>query len=26
LDNTFLAGQFFPGAPLLAAFQTPANQ
>jgi beta-lactamase class A len=26
LDNTFLAGQFYPGAPLLAAFQTPANQ
>lgn len=26
LDNTFLAGQFFPGAPLLASFQTPANQ
>ncbi len=26
LENTFLAGQFFPGAPLLAAFQTPANQ
>jgi hypothetical protein len=26
LENTFLAGQFFPGAPLLASFQTPANQ
>jgi beta-lactamase class A len=26
LENTFLAGQFYPGAPLLAAFQTPANQ
>lgn len=26
LDNTFLAGQFYPGAPLLAAFETPANQ
>ncbi len=26
LENTFLAGEFFPGAPLLAAFQTPANQ
>jgi beta-lactamase class A len=26
LDNTFLAGQFYPGAPLLAAFDTPANQ
>jgi beta-lactamase class A len=25
LENTFLAGQFFPGAPLLATFQTPAN-
>jgi beta-lactamase class A len=26
LENTFLAGQFYPGAPLLAAVQTPANQ
>jgi beta-lactamase class A len=26
LENTFLAGEFFPGAPLLASFQTPANQ
>ena len=26
LENTFLAGQFYPGAPLLAAIQTPANQ
>lgn len=26
LDNTFLAGQFYPGAPLLVAYQTPANQ
>ena len=26
LENTFLAGQFYAGAPLLAAFQTPANQ
>lgn len=26
LDNTFLAGQFFPGAPLLAVYETPANQ
>jgi beta-lactamase class A len=26
LESTFLAGQFYPGAPLLAAFQTPANQ
>jgi len=26
LDNTFLAGQFYSGAPLLQAFQTPANQ
>lgn len=26
LENTFLAGQFYPGAPLLALFQTPANQ
>jgi beta-lactamase class A len=26
LDSTFLAGQFYPGAPLLASFQTPANQ
>jgi len=26
LENTFLAGQFYPGAPLLAIFQTPANQ
>lgn len=25
LENTFLAGEFYPGAPLLAAFQTPAN-
>jgi hypothetical protein len=26
LDNTFLAGEFYPGAPLLSAIQTPANQ
>jgi beta-lactamase class A len=26
LDNSFLAGQFYPGAPLLAIFDTPANQ
>lgn len=26
LENTFLAGEFYPGAPLLAAYQTPANQ
>jgi beta-lactamase class A len=26
LDNTFLAGYFSVGSPLLAAFQTPANQ
>ncbi len=26
LKNTFLAGYFYPGAPLLQAFQTPANQ
>jgi len=26
LDNTFLAGQFYSGAPLLQVFQTPANQ
>lgn len=26
LENTFLAGYFYPGAPLLRAFQTPANQ
>ena len=26
LENTFLAGQFYPGAPLLATFETPANQ
>jgi beta-lactamase class A len=26
LDSTFLAGHFYPGAPLLAAYQTPANQ
>lgn len=26
LDNTFLAGQFYQGAPLLASFDTPANQ
>lgn len=26
LENTFLAGHFFPGAPLLASIQTPANQ
>lgn len=26
LENTFLAGQFYPGAPLLASFETPANQ
>ncbi len=25
LDNTFLAGQFYPGAPLLSVFETPAN-
>lgn len=25
LDSTFLAGQFYPGAPLLASFETPAN-
>ncbi|HLE15488.1 MAG TPA: serine hydrolase [Anaerolineales bacterium] len=25
LESTFLAGQFFPGAPLLASFETPAN-
>jgi beta-lactamase class A len=25
LDNTFLAGYFYPGAPLLTAYQTPAN-
>jgi beta-lactamase class A len=25
LTSTFLAGQFYPGAPLLAAFETPAN-
>ncbi|KPL83390.1 hypothetical protein SE15_06845 [Thermanaerothrix daxensis] len=26
LENTFLAGFFYPGAPLLRRFQTPANQ
>jgi beta-lactamase class A len=26
LDNTFLAGHFYPGAPLLGTFKTPANQ
>lgn len=26
LKNTFLAGYFYPGAPLLRTFQTPANQ
>ncbi len=26
LENTFLAGFFYPGAPLLTRFQTPANQ
>jgi beta-lactamase class A len=26
LDSTFLAGQFFKGAPLLGVFKTPANQ
>jgi beta-lactamase class A len=26
LNNTFLAGYFYPGAPLLQRFQTPANQ
>lgn len=26
LENTFLAGEFYPGAPLLAAYLTPANQ
>ena len=26
LENTFLAGFFYPGAPLLARFETPANQ
>ncbi len=26
LQNTFLAGYFYPGAPLLAVFRTPANQ
>ena len=26
LDNTFLAGYFFPGAPLLERIKTPANQ
>ena len=25
LENTFLAGQFYPGAPLLSIFQTPSN-
>jgi len=25
LENTFLAGYFYPGAPLLTAYQTPAN-
>jgi beta-lactamase class A len=25
-DNTFLAGYFYPGAPLLRRFETPANQ
>lgn len=26
LENTFLAGEFYAGAPLLAAYKTPANQ
>lgn len=26
LENTFLAGYFYPGAPLLESYQTPANQ
>jgi beta-lactamase class A len=26
LDNTFLGGYFYPGAPLMQRFQTPANQ
>lgn len=26
LENTFLAGEFFLGAPLLASYETPANQ
>jgi beta-lactamase class A len=26
MKNTFLAGYFYPGAPLLKSFQTPANQ
>ena len=26
LENTFLAGHFYPGAPLLVRFDTPANQ
>lgn len=26
LENTFLAGEFYAGAPLLASYQTPANQ
>ena len=26
LENTFLAGYFYPGAPLLQRYQTPANQ
>jgi len=26
LENTFLAGQFYPGAPLLSAYNTPSNQ
>ncbi len=26
LENTFLAGYFYPGAPLLRRFETPANQ
>jgi len=26
LENTFLAGYFYPGAPLLKSFKTPANQ
>lgn len=26
LENTFLAGYFYPGAPLLRAYKTPANQ
>ncbi len=26
LDNTFLAGYFYPGAPLMQRFSTPANQ